>query len=231
MKGGRHVDVAVLDMAGTTVTDDGVVTAAFQKALEVVGRPPENGPARDPEEFVARTMGRSKIEVFTELFGGAVDVAERANRAFEAAYDKAIDDGAVRPIPGAVQTMAELRAEGIKVCLTTGFAAPTRDAVLKALGWTSAVDLALSPSDAGRGRPWPDMILTAVLRLQVDDVRKVAVAGDTTNDLLSGWRAGAGIVAGVLTGAQSRDQLEAAPHTHILGSVAELTTVILDGRP
>jgi phosphoglycolate phosphatase len=230
VSGTRRSDLAVLDMAGTTVSDDGVVAGAFRRALEEVGGAAGNGPAGDPEEFVARTMGRSKIEVFTELFGGDVILAEGANRAFEAAYDNAIDGGAVQPIPGAAEAMAALRREGVRVCLTTGFAPRTRDAILEALGWTSSVDLALSPSDAGRGRPWPDMVLTAVLRLEVDDVRRVAVAGDTTNDLLSGWRAGAGIVAGVLTGAQGRSELEAVPHTHILGSVAELTAVILD-RP
>jgi phosphoglycolate phosphatase len=230
VSGTRKADLAVLDMAGTTVSDDGVVAGAFRQALEEVGGLGGNGPAGDPEAFVARSMGRSKIEVFTELFGGDVALADRANGVFEAAYEKAVDGGAVGAIPGAAEAMARLRREGVRVCLTTGFAPRTRDAILRALRWTSSIDLALSPGDVGRGRPWPDMILTAVLRLEIDDVRRVAVAGDTANDLLSGWRAGAGIVAGVLTGAQGRGELESVPHTHILGSVAELTAVILD-RP
>ena len=48
------------------------------------------------------------------------------------------------------------------------------------------------------------MILTAILRLEIDDVREVVVAGDTTADLVAGSRAGASIVAGVLTGAHGR---------------------------
>ncbi len=71
------------------------------------------------------------------------------------------------------------------------------------------------------------MILTAVIRLEIDDVRQVAVVGDTTNDLLAGWRAGAGIVAGVLTGAHGRPDFEAVPHTHILESVADLSGLVL----
>jgi phosphoglycolate phosphatase-like HAD superfamily hydrolase len=71
------------------------------------------------------------------------------------------------------------------------------------------------------------MILTAVIRLGIDDVRQVAVAGDTTSDLLSGWRAGAGIVAGVLTGAHGRAEFESVPHTHILESVADLSGLVL----
>jgi phosphoglycolate phosphatase-like HAD superfamily hydrolase len=65
-------------------------------------------------------------------------------------------------------------------------------------------------------------VLEAVLRLRVDDVAAVAVAGDTVSDLVAGTRAGAAIVAGVLTGAHDRAALAGAPHTHILTSIAEL---------
>jgi phosphoglycolate phosphatase len=223
-----EISLVALDMAGTTVSDDGVVEQAFDRALAEVGGVPQPSPVGDPGDFVRRTMGQSKIVVFTELFGGDGDRAARANAAFESAYDAAVDRGEVVALPGAVDTMAALRAAGVKVCLTTGFAPATRDRILAALGWDNdTVDLALSPGDAGRGRPWPDMILTAVLRLGIDDVRQVAVAGDTASDLLAGWRAGAGIVAGVLTGAHGRSDLEAAPHTHILSGVADLSGLVL----
>jgi len=221
------IRLAALDMAGTTVSDEGVVERAFGWALDQVGGVPGASEVGDPETFVMRTMGQSKIEVFTELFAGDVGLARRANAAFEAAYDGAVDRGEISALPGAAEVMAQLRAVGVKVCLTTGFAPATRDRILDALGWTESVDLALSPSDAGRGRPWPDMILTAVVRLGIEDVRAVAVAGDTASDLLAGWRAGAGIVAGVLTGAHGRPEFLAVPHTHILESVADLSGLVL----
>ena len=130
-------------------------------------------------------------------------------------------------LPGAEDTFAALRAGGVRLCLTTGFSPATRDRIMAALGWEGLVDLALSPADAGRGRPWPDMILTAVLRLRIDDVAEVAVAGDTTSDLLAGTRSGASIVAGVLTGAHSAGELATAPHTHLLHSVADLPALLL----
>ena len=65
------------------------------------------------------------------------------------------------------------------------------------------------------------MILSAVLRLGVDDVRQVAVAGDTASDLVAGTRAGAAVVAGVLTGAHTRAELGGAPHTHIIDSITD----------
>jgi len=222
----RAVALAALDMAGTTVADGGAVERSFRRALEAGGGP-QSCAVSDPEGFVATTMGQSKLAVFTALFGGDGERAGRANAAFEEAYGEAVAAGEIAPVPGATETMAELRDGGVKVCLTTGFAPVTRRMIMETLGWNEAVDLALSPADAGRGRPWPDMILTAVIRLEIDDVREVAVVGDTTSDLVAGWRAGAGIVAGVLTGAHGRSQLESAPHTHILSSVAELSGLVL----
>jgi phosphonatase-like hydrolase len=224
-------ELAALDMAGTTVADGGVVEEAFGAALEEIGSPePPPGsthhPAEDPLAFVRATMGQSKIEVFTALYGDRAR-AVAANLAFEAAYDRAVSAGAISAIDGAEAAIGALRGGGVKVCLTTGFSAGTRDAIVRSLGWEHVADLVLSPGDAGRGRPWPDMILTAVIRLEVGDVRNVAVAGDTTSDLWAGHHAGAGIVAGVLTGAHDRAALEQAPHTHILESVRELPALLL----
>ncbi len=119
-----------------------------------------------------------------------------------------------------------MRESGIKVALTTGFAPATQHAILDALGWHDLADLALAPGEWVRGRPYPDLVLTAALRLQVTDVRNIAVAGDTPSDVLSGLRAGASVVAGVLTGSGSREDLAAAGATHVLESVRDLPTVL-----
>jgi phosphoglycolate phosphatase len=219
------IRLAALDMAGTTVADEGAVEEAFQAALDAVGLV-AGDLMDDPAAYIRRTMGQSKITVFTELLGGDRHRAEAANTAFEEAFDQAVDRGEVVALPGAVDTFADLRAGGVRLCLTTGFSPSTRDRIIGALGWEGLVDLALSPADAGRGRPWPDMILTAVLRLRIDDVAEVAVVGDTTSDLIAGTRSGASIVAGVFTGAHSAEELAAAPHTHLLQSVIELPGLI-----
>lgn len=215
--------LAVLDLAGTTVTDDGVVEAAFADALRAVGVALDERARR----HVADTMGQSKIVVFRSLLG-TEDLARSANEAFEDAFATRVASGEVAPIDGAVEAMDRLRAAGLAICLTTGFAPATRDVLLDHLGWADRVDLVLSPDADVRGRPFPDLVLTAALRLRIDDVRSVAVAGDTANDLLSGWRAGAGIVAGVTTGAHDRRTLAAAPHTHILDSIRDLPAAVLD---
>lgn len=140
-------------------------------------------------------------------------------------------DGAVTPLLGAVETMVALRAAGIRVCLTSEFTPPARDAVLDALGWWPLIDLALSPADAGRGRPWPDLPLAALLRLGGGAVGELAVVGAAVGDVESGLRAGAGLVVGVLTGSASREELADAGAPHILDAVTGLLSLLGLGTP
>jgi phosphonatase-like hydrolase len=219
------ITVACLDMAGTTVADDGSVIAAFSAAVEQFGLPEGTQGYDDALAYVRQTMGQSKIEVFRHILG-AEDAAQQANAAFEEHYARSVRGGDVEPLPGATETFAALRAAGIKVCLATGFSPATRDALLDALGWWPLVDLVLSPADAGRGRPWPDLPLTALLRLGGGAVGELAVAGDTPSDVESGLRAGAGLVAGVLTGSSTREELEQAKTPVILDTIAGLLPLV-----
>jgi phosphonatase-like hydrolase len=211
------VDLVVLDMAGTTVRDDGLVEEAFRQAI--------GDPTEDMLGYVRATMGESKIEVFRHLLQDE-QRAQRANAGFETAYASLVDAGRCEPIAGAADVIAELRDSGVKTVLTTGFSRDTQDRILDALGWRDLADLTLCPAEAGRGRPYPDLVLTAVLRLRVDDVRRVATVGDTKYDVLCGLRAGARIVAGVLTGAHDRATLEGAGATHVLADITALPGVL-----
>lgn len=219
------IALAVLDMAGTTVTDDGLVLRAFDAAATAVGMAESGAEREAARRYVVDTMGRSKIEVFRALLADE-DRAQRANAAFESAYDRFIAEG-VAPVPGAAEAIGELRSAGVKVALTTGFSPATQARILAALGWTDIADLTLAPDTGVRGRPYPDLVLTAVLRVGIDDVRHVAVAGDTASDIETGLRAGASIATGVLTGAHDEQTLRAAGATHVLESVADLPRLVL----
>jgi phosphoglycolate phosphatase len=215
-----RITVACLDMAGTTVRDDGTVLEAFAAAIAAQNLPVTafNRAMTD----VRSSMGQSKIEVFRRILGDEA-AAQKANEAFEDHYAAALRAGAVAAMPGAEQAITRLRQAGIRVCLATGFSPATRDAIIDQLGWGGLVDLVLSPADAGfwgRGRPWPDLPLTALLRLRGGAVSELAVAGDTASDVESGLRAGAAVVAGVLTGADSRADLARAGAPLILDTIA-----------
>ena len=98
--GDNPIQLAVIDMAGTTVADDGLVVSAFEAAATAAGLP-ESGPERDDaRQYVLDTMGQSKIIVFRALFG-TEELAQRANAAFERAYSE-LDRRRAAPSPSTV---------------------------------------------------------------------------------------------------------------------------------
>jgi phosphoglycolate phosphatase len=221
-----RITLACLDLAGTSVADGGVVERAFAEALATQGVVPGTTAYTDSIARIRAARGQSKLAIFRQIFSDD-DRARAANHSFERAYDSIIDRDGLTPVPGAEAAMDKLTDAGVRVCLMTGFGRATLGRVIDTLGWWKRADLLISPDDAGgRGRPYPDMILTAALRLQVEDVRHIAVCGDTSSDIVTGHRAGASIVAGVLTGAHDRAQLEEAGATHVLDSISGLPDVI-----
>ena len=222
-----RIRLACLDMAGTTITDDGVVERSFVEAMVGEGLIGE-GEMAGALDIVRRTMGHSKIDVFRSILGDGPR-ATAANAAFEAAYERAVRRGEVEAVPGAEQVLRSLRDAGIRVCLITGFAPTTREAIIDAVEWRQLVDLALSPADVGRGRPWPDLVEHATKHFGVD-LGEVAVCGDTVSDLLCGSRAGAAVVAGMVADPEQAAEMAATPHTHLLTSVTELLPILLGTR-
>jgi len=219
------IQLLVSDMAGTTVSDDGIVIASFTDAIGSQGIAPDDDRYGPALQVVLDTMGMSKIVVFRQILGNE-ERAQAATAAFEASIADRIRAGEVHALPGAESALREIAESGVRIALTTGFSDPTRELLVEHLGWAELADLSLSPSTTLRGRPFPDLALAALIELEIDDVRSMAIVGDTANDLLAGHRSGASIVAGVLTGAHDRAALESAPHTHILDSVVDLPAVL-----
>src|SRR5580692_10598999 len=99
--------LVVLDMAGTTVRDDGIVDEAFVSALASVGIEPGSPQFAAAEIYVRDTMGQSKSEVFAALLDP--QEAARATEAFARAYEEIVATGRVAPMEGAVEVFATLR--------------------------------------------------------------------------------------------------------------------------
>lgn len=225
-KANDPITLVVFDMAGTTVEDSGLVRQSFLAADSHAGLSKTDADRDEMLRYVSDTMGQSKIVVFRHLARGNEEQAQAANKEFERCYGQLVADGNCSPIPGAEDVIKSLRSRGIKTALTTGFAKETQSAIIDALGWHDLADLVLCPESGMRGRPYPDMPLTALMRTGTGSVRSMIVVGDTSSDVLSGVRAGARASIGVLTGAHDTAQLSSAGATHILDSVAELPELV-----
>jgi len=219
------VEMVAFDVAGTVLNDDGLVISAFRNAFEATQ--PDLWPTHGEQwtQYAIDTMGQSKIHVFTELLGDA-EKAYEANVAFEESYVSEIAEVGAVPIAGAEDLFKYLKAKGIAVTLTTGFSRSTLDTLLIKLGWKDLIDLSITPSEAGRGRPHPDMLNMAVEVLGITNSANVIVCGDTAADMQAAVAFGAGQVVGVLTGAHNEQTLHDAGATSVINSVADLKSLI-----
>jgi hypothetical protein len=219
------LEMVAFDVAGTVLNDDGLVIAAFKAAFERTQ--PDLWPTHGAQwtQYAIDTMGQSKIDVFTELLGDA-DKAHQANVAFEEAYVRKITEFGAVQIPGAQEMFTYLQSKKIAVALTTGFSRSTLDTLLDALGWSELIDASITPGEAGRGRPHPDMLQKAATTLGITNPANVIVLGDTASDMKAGVAFGAGQVIGVLTGAHDELTLHDAGATTVVNSVADLKSLI-----
>ncbi|MET9558013.1 phosphonatase-like hydrolase [Streptomyces sp. NPDC006645] len=221
------IDLAVLDIAGTTVDEGGTVYRVLASVVAEHG-----GPVSD--ETLRRWMGADKREALAALTG-RTDV-EAAHADFVTRLREAY--GATPPVPltGVPEALAALRTAGVKVALTTGFDRQVTDPLLASLGWRLGdhLDAVVCASEVAGGRPRPDMIHRAMELTGARSARRVLVAGDTALDIRAGLAADAGFVVGVLTGAQTRTELDAEHPTHILDGVAAIPALLgvgTDGAP
>jgi len=220
-----NVEMVAFDVAGTVLNDDGLVISAFKNAFEATQ--PDLWPTHGEQwtQYAIDTMGQSKIHVFTELLGDA-EKAHRANVAFEESYISQVAEVGAVPIAGAEDVFKYLRSKGVAIALTTGFSRSTLDTLLIELGWKDLIDISVTPGEAGRGRPHPDMLQKAATTLGITNPASVIVLGDTAADMQAAISFGAGQVIGVLTGAHDEHRLHDAGATSVINSVDDLKSLI-----
>ena len=218
----EELELAVFDLAGTTVEDRGQVPEAFISALA------DQGIVVTPEQ-VKQVRGASKRQALRQLIPAGTDQESRiaaAYAAFKLYLRNAFASGGVCAIPGAEGTLQVLRQHGVKVAINTGFDRDITELLLEALGWDHGlIDAVICGDEVVQGRPAPYMIFRAMEATATLSTFRVAVVGDTLLDLQAGANAGVRWNIGVLTGAHDRSILEAGPHTHLLASVADMLQI------
>jgi len=220
------VSLVCCDVVGAAAVDGSVLERAFAEAIATQGV--VTGTAAYVRSMVQfdRTRGWSPAEVMHSLFPGDEIRAQAASLAFERSFRAAVDRFGALPLSGANDALDKLAAAGTKVCLLSCLSRPAFSLIMERLGWWQRADLLLCADDVARGFPWPDLVLTAILRLGVGDVRDVAVATASESGVLAARRAGAGLVAGVLTGVHDAARLRRAGATHLLADIGDLPDLV-----
>jgi phosphoglycolate phosphatase len=225
-----YVSLVCCGLIGTTVRDgpgeESLVERSFAEAIATQGVVAGTSDYARCMTQISRSRGQSAPDIFQSLFPDNQARAQAAGLAFERSYRAAVNRHRLTVLPGANEAMDKLTGSGLKTCLITGLPRDMLTLVLDTVGWRARCDLALSPGDAPRGLPMPDLVLTAMLRLGAGDVREVAVAFGTESGVLAGRRAGAKIIAGVLTGPHTATRQRRAGATHLIETIAELPDLL-----
>ena len=217
------ISLVCLDLAGIVI-DDSVVERAYAEAIATQGIVPGTQDyARSMVRF-DRSHGRAPAAVLRDLFDDDESRAQAALLAFERSFRAAAQRfGLDLPAEVAV-VMGKTAGSGVRICLVTML---SRRACGEFLGLLRAADLVLCGDDAPRGFPWPDPVLTAMLKLGAADVREVAVVSASPDGVLSGYRAGARILVGLSMGSGHRAAaLLQAGATHVLDSITTIPDLV-----
>lgn len=225
----QRIELVVFDMAGTTVDEDNVVYKTVQQVIN------DEGFKVSLEEVLKHGAGKEKHQAITDVLTECTkttNVALVANIAFskfKLALKEVYDTIEIKTFAGTEELFKDLRSNNIKVVLNTGYDKKTAELLVKKLGWIvgETIDGLVTSDDVVMGRPYGDMILLAMENTGVTDSAKVLKVGDSAIDIEEGKNANCGITVGVLTGAQTRSQLQQANPTYILESVNELRAILL----
>ena len=214
------ISLVCFDLA-SIVIDGSIVERAVAEAIATQGIVAGTQDyARSMVRF-DRSHGRAPAAVLHDLFDDEPR-AQATSLAFERSFRAAAQRFGLDLPADVADAMGKTAGTGARICLLTML---SRRSCGEFIGLLHEADLVLCGDDAPRGFPWPDPVLTAMLRLGTADVREVAVVSATPDGVLSGYRAGARILVGLGTGHRAAALVEAGA-THILDSIAALPDLV-----
>jgi phosphonatase-like hydrolase len=219
--------MVVFDMAGTTVDEDNVVYKTLRDAIVHYSYPVT---LNQVLEFGA---GKEKLQAVIDILKSTGFDADSATidlifKYFNSQLAKNYDNLLVKALPQVELVFKELKERSIKVVLNTGYNRITAESLILKLGWEESnhYDLLVTASDVTKNRPHPDMILQAMLSLNISDPKNVIKIGDSTVDIQEGQNANCLFSIGITTGAHTRTQLMEVDPDFIIDDVSELIDII-----
>jgi alpha,alpha-trehalose phosphorylase len=207
-------DAVLFDLDGVLTSTTTLHAACWKQAFDEVLDEPFDAD-RDyhshvdgkPREAGARALLRARgVDPSPALVRS---IADRK----QALVERALEDDGVRPFPGSVRWVLQLRGDGVPTAVVSSSA--NCRAVLRAAGIDDLFDITVDGGDVARlglrGKPAPDGFLAAAACLQASPGRSVVV-----EDALAGVEAGRsgefGLVIGVARGTSAAALRDAGAH-------------------
>ena len=165
----------------------------------------EAGKPIAPGSFL-RGFGMRNEQIIPEIQGWTHDAAEIKQLSLrkESLYRDIVRDSGITPLPGVVEFIARLKALGVPRAVASSTHRLNIDTILEVLDLTGAFDAIVSAEDVSRGKPHPEVFLTAAAKIGVAP-QSAVVFEDAHVGIAAARSAGMRVVA--VTTAHRRDQL------------------------
>ncbi|HCM34848.1 HAD-IA family hydrolase [Chryseobacterium sp.] len=221
----KNIELLVLDMAGTTIDEDNVVYKTLTNAVN------DYGYEVSLDKVLSTCAGMEKLEAITILLREINCNEEDAPAIFEnfsSQLKESYRNLEVKPINGTEDFLLKMKAKNKKIVLNTGYTSEIAHQLLNKLNWMENIhfDALITADDVLESRPSPEMIHLAMKKFNITEADKVLKAGDSVIDVEEGKNAGCGLTIAVLSGAQSRTELEKAEPDYILKTISEAENII-----
>jgi len=220
-----NIDLLVCDMAGTVVQEGGLVYKVLRESMVEDGLEVSEHDMHDwhgaKKEAVIAHFAKLAGTPDHEVDDRVAKIGEIFLHTIDEAYFS--DASPIEHIHLSLNHFCMgLKDAGIKVALDTGYPPEIQEGLIDRLKLRSVIDGYVSSYQVAQGRPYPYMIFKLMEDLGVMDVSRVAKAGDSARDIEEGKNAGCGLVIGVLSGADSEDQLMAAGADIVVPVITDL---------
>jgi beta-phosphoglucomutase len=193
---------AVFDMDGVLVDNSRFHREAWRRLAR------EEGFALTDPEFWRQAIGRPVEEAVPRILGRPLrpEEAARLARRKTALYHE-LADGQAAPVAGVVAFIRTLAAASVPRALATSAVPESAARILEGLGLVAAFPVQVTAGEVRRGKPDPEVYLTAAARLGVPPAACV-VFEDAVVGVEAARRAGMAVVG--LTTAHAPAELRAA---------------------
>lgn len=211
----QEIQAVCFDFDGTLIDAYPAISASVNHLRARRGLPPIS------ETEVRKYVGRGPAYLISNTVG-ADDVEEDLQEYRR--HHPTVMMGGSHLLPGAAELVRRLKQSGRYVGLCSNKPAIFSHELLKKLELYENFDVVLGPEDVPRPKPAPDMLLDALVKLEVAAENTLYI-GDMSVDIETARGAGVSVWV-VPTGSETIEQLEAAAPDRVLQDLVEAIDIL-----
>ncbi|MBO7479705.1 MAG: HAD-IA family hydrolase [Bacteroidales bacterium] len=194
--------LAIFDFDGTLGDTTGIILATMAATFKAMGQPQ-----------LSEAQYRSVIGLPLEkCFSALLPLDEEGEAEYAAAYRRMFDEldkkGVVTLYPGVLETLKELKEQGVRLAIASSRHRHTLDRYISELGLAPLIEMTVGADNVTKAKPDPQPVNIILSALGVPAEEAVMV-GDAPYDILMGRAAGCRTIA-VTYGNGTAEDLEAA---------------------